>query len=523
MRKFKFYLAAFAIALCAGFSSCSSEYDDSEIWEKVNELVDRVQKLEASVQQQNANITALQTMLDAIKDNVYVTSVEELADGKGYSLKLSNGKEVKIYHGEDGKDAESPSITIIKEGDNYYWSVNGEILKDDEGNNIPADGGAADVLPQLKTGSQLEAEGVSGQWEKDAVYVTTDHVIWKKVNVGDSTGTSIFTSVEISEDGTTIIITLSDGSTISIPKSSKIQEMLYGGWISGTEINDERWCWIFHEDGTVDELCLWGEDALDLSVEVESGLFRFLPDNYIYTSFYDTWYNGSDSWVGRIVEITKDNVIFDGNSAEEEFLTRLTASEIDLYYSLAFAGKEIWSDGVNDYHLNADGTGKFNSETISWKVENFKLVITKINGETLLNRKFRFISSNNVVLSGEDGIQLKWFALEEEELSGTWTCKVFGENSEVVETYSVVFGTDGRASVEKDGAVAYSNYLYVGVDELSINVIDQFDGVNYGGRLLDVQMNRWENASEFPGTLYYWTFDVYGWHCVKKYNVVLTQ
>ena len=136
MKTFKFYLAALAIALSAGFTSCSNEYDDSEIWDKVNDLLNRVQKLEASVQQQNANITALQTMLDAIKDNVYVTSVEELADGKGYALKFSNGKEVEIYHGEKGEPGESPSITIINEGDNYYWSVNGEVLKDNDGNKL---------------------------------------------------------------------------------------------------------------------------------------------------------------------------------------------------------------------------------------------------------------------------------------------------------------------------------------------------------------------------------------------------
>ena len=76
MKTFKYYLAAFAIALCAGFTSCSDEYDDSEIWDKVNELLSRVQKLEAEIEKQNANISAFQTMLDAIKDNVYITSVE---------------------------------------------------------------------------------------------------------------------------------------------------------------------------------------------------------------------------------------------------------------------------------------------------------------------------------------------------------------------------------------------------------------------------------------------------------------
>ena len=533
MKTFKFYLAALAIALSAGFTSCSNEYDDSEIWDKVNDLLNRVQKLEASVQQQNANITALQTMLDAIKDNVYVTSVEELADGKGYALKFSNGKEVEIYHGEKGEPGESPSITIINEGDNYYWSVNGEVLKDNDGNKIPADGGAADVLPLLKTGSQLEADGVAGNWEKDAVYVTTDNVIWKKVNLGDSTGTSIFTSVEISEDGTTIIITLSDGSTITMPKYSKIQEMLYGGWITGTEINTERQILVFNENGSYNDIGTYTYDG-KMRSSIDCGVLKFMPDNYILTSTLD--YNNEYSSVSKIVEISDKHLVFSGDFAEGKY-TRLTASELDNYYTLAFVNdeNETWGDGSNKCLLNEDGTGKFNSEKINWKVENSKLVITKSSGDILLSHTFRFLDDKNMALYDENGASIRWmvessdyFTSGANDAAGEWTCTVYGDNSEVVETYSISIDYFGKASIEKDGVVVHTLYTYYIKDYyypafyLAFQTIDQIDGASLSGRLWEV--NYVSNTSAgLSGTLYYWNFDAYGQQITKKYKVVLTR
>ena len=316
MKTFKYYLAAFAIALCAGFTSCSDEYDDSEIWDKVNELLSRVQKLEASIEKQNANISAFQTMLDAIKDNVYVTSVEELADGKGYSLKFSNGKEVSIYHGENGK---SPKITIIKEGDNYYWSVDNEVLKDNEGNNIPADGGAADVLPLLKTGSQLEADGVAGTWEKDAVYLSTDKVTWKKLNLGSGNAdSSIFTSVETSEDGLTVIITLSDGSTITMPKYNKMQEMLYGIWTK-----EEHWDLdgkITITFGSNNSFTYNYSSSID-GDETWTGIYRFIPERYIHCTGETDHGEGFD-FVFTVVEVTENKLIINGSDICEGAFTR---------------------------------------------------------------------------------------------------------------------------------------------------------------------------------------------------------
>lgn len=254
-------MAAFSAVFCISFSSC--EYDDAEIWERVDDLLARVQKLEAICEQQNSNIAALQTMLNGIKDNVYVTSVTELENKAGYSLEFSNGKKVEIYHGKDGN---TPSISIVKEGNNYYWSVNGEILKDAEGNHISANGGD-NSSPSLKTGSQLESENVEGTWNKESIYVSVDNVTWIEITTGSSN--QIFTSVEMSENGQHVNITLSDGSVISIPKTEKMMELLYGKWESITNGG----VWTFTRNMTF---------TFSDGYYSEGGTFEFLPERYIH-------------------------------------------------------------------------------------------------------------------------------------------------------------------------------------------------------------------------------------------------
>ena len=313
-------MAIVSLVLCASFSSC--KYDDSEIWEQVENLLVRVQKLETACEQQNSNIAALQTLLNGIKDNVYITSVSEMDDQKGYFLEFSNGKKVAIYHGEDGLDGETPSLTIIKEGDNYYWSVNGETLKDEEGNGINA--GSDDSAPVLKTGLQLEEEGVAGTWEKDAVYVSIDKISWIKVVTGEAT--QIFTSVEVSEENQTVIITLADGSVISMPKTDKILTLLYGSWKRDTTFDDSVAVVTFKKDNTFEVVYYDGY----MDNYLYSGNFRFIPDRYVEcVGFeYQKGYEGGDYEknieIFGILEITEDKMTLLGGDVFNASFTRVT-------------------------------------------------------------------------------------------------------------------------------------------------------------------------------------------------------
>ena len=100
--------AVAAIVAAASMVSCVN-FDDSEIWDKLNEHEQRIKELEEVCGRLNANIDALQAVMIALQENDYVTGVTKICeDGVeiGYSLSFAKGGTVTIYHGQDGKDGE---------------------------------------------------------------------------------------------------------------------------------------------------------------------------------------------------------------------------------------------------------------------------------------------------------------------------------------------------------------------------------------------------------------------------------
>ena len=96
-------LSVFCIATFL-FASCSDEYDDSKLWQNVNDLKDRIAKLEETVQTMNSEIGSIQSIVNAINDRDYIVKIEELTDKSGYSITFAKGNTITIKHGKDGND-----------------------------------------------------------------------------------------------------------------------------------------------------------------------------------------------------------------------------------------------------------------------------------------------------------------------------------------------------------------------------------------------------------------------------------
>ena len=124
-----------------------SKYDDSELTGRVDNLENRVTALEELCKQMNTNITSLQTIVNALQNNDYVTSVTPIMqDGVeiGYTITFAKSDSITIYHGKNGSNGEdgyTPVIGVEKDTDGiYYWTIDGEWLTDDKGNKIKAQG-----------------------------------------------------------------------------------------------------------------------------------------------------------------------------------------------------------------------------------------------------------------------------------------------------------------------------------------------------------------------------------------------
>lgn len=143
-------LKSFFLWLLAIVGAISCKYDDGELWDKVNDLDNRLTNIEGKLTQMNTDITSMGTIVNALEGNIYVTKVTETENG--YTIQFSDGKTASITNGTAGKDA--PVIGFDKDTDGqYYWTqtIDGKQnwLTDKDGNKVPVTGSDA-VIPQFK-------------------------------------------------------------------------------------------------------------------------------------------------------------------------------------------------------------------------------------------------------------------------------------------------------------------------------------------------------------------------------------
>ncbi|MBO8448315.1 MAG: hypothetical protein IAC29_03475, partial [Bacteroidetes bacterium] len=144
-------LAALALTAC--------KYDDSALWEQLDQnkeyiaASERIAALEVWQAKTNTNIQSTRTLLGSSDCITAVTPVTEAGVRVGYTITFLNSPAITIYNDENGVAGITPQIGVTKDDDgNWYWTLNGDLLTDGEGNVIQANGDSAPV-PQLSTGA----------------------------------------------------------------------------------------------------------------------------------------------------------------------------------------------------------------------------------------------------------------------------------------------------------------------------------------------------------------------------------
>ena len=107
-----------AVLLCTNLTSCNDEYDDSEIWNKVNSLDDRITQIESALNTYNENIASLNKIVKALQDNLFIKNISSITNG--YKITFSDGSTATITNGEKGEDA--PIINVAFHNGRYYWT-----------------------------------------------------------------------------------------------------------------------------------------------------------------------------------------------------------------------------------------------------------------------------------------------------------------------------------------------------------------------------------------------------------------
>ena len=239
-----------AAALMLLPAACADDYDDSALWDKVNDHEERLAALEKWQEQTNQSIAAMQELLNTTDMITGVSAVSEGGQTVGYTITFLHSDPITIYNGTpgadgedgaDGADGQTPQIGLAQAEDgNWYWTLNGETLTDADGNPIRANGldgadgedgedgatgpegqpGTSAPTPQILLGSSITSgtiETDNGKAIADAWYLSVDGgATWYRVSGTDGTNGDAWFSDEPKKEGNYYVFTLTDQSTFRV-------------------------------------------------------------------------------------------------------------------------------------------------------------------------------------------------------------------------------------------------------------------------------------------------------------------
>lgn len=122
------------------FAGCEQDAID-ELRKDIKEQEDRLAVVEVWLIQTNNNIAVLQELINAKQQGKTIANV--VATPEGYKIKLSDGTELVIRHGAKGETGNIvvPVFGVRDSSDgNYYWTLDGVLLKDANGKAVRANG-----------------------------------------------------------------------------------------------------------------------------------------------------------------------------------------------------------------------------------------------------------------------------------------------------------------------------------------------------------------------------------------------
>lgn len=190
-------------------SGCIDKY-----LEDIEELEQRLDKIEQLCNEMNTNVRSLQVIVSSIQDKDMISGVTSITqNGKevGYKINFVKTGPITIYHGTNGK---VPLIGTAKDTDgNYYWNIqydNGKVgwITDEYGQKVLAMG----IAPFVKVKNERWIISYDGgtTWT-DLGQATGEH------------GDSMFKNIVIA--GNYVSITLAGGTEFKIPLYDRYLEL----------------------------------------------------------------------------------------------------------------------------------------------------------------------------------------------------------------------------------------------------------------------------------------------------------
>ncbi len=221
-RKLAVWTGIAAMALSVG----CSEYDDTDLWNNVNDLKDRVAALETQLKRMNEDISSVKKIVDALQKNVYVAKVEQTDNG--YIIYFTDNSTATIVNGSDGQPGkDAPVIGVKQDTDGvYYWTITvgdrTDWLTGPDGGKLRVTGRDGEDGQTVTPVISVDTEGYwtisfDGGKTHERILDASGNPVLAVGESGSGIG-SLFRSV--TEDDENVYFTLSDGTVITVAKRS---------------------------------------------------------------------------------------------------------------------------------------------------------------------------------------------------------------------------------------------------------------------------------------------------------------
>ena len=322
MKRVIIYISIIALIL---FGGCENPFRDEFI-----SLQEKIDNYKGDIDKANSNLASIGGIVEELQNGGYVKDYVELfEDGEriGYTLIFSDDKSFNIYNGKDGQngsDGHTPTIGVKQDSDGKWcWTIDGEWLKDENGNKIIA---SSDDGPEGANGltPKLIIEG--GYW-----YISYDNEqSWCKIDKASGRngedGVSFFKNVNV--DGDTVLLTLADGTIIAVPKNTPFKLTLSDNMVELA--GGETYSVSYTLSGLLDNCVVAADCSSDYwQVEVEKednehGLILITAPNRLDKSQVTVWAsNGTFTTMSAIVvSVESDGNLSAGGTANCYIVTK---------------------------------------------------------------------------------------------------------------------------------------------------------------------------------------------------------
>lgn len=289
------------------------------------------------LEQMNTSMDALQTLAQAYDGLFFISSVNPVTEDKtekGYIVKFSNGQEIYIDHGDTGKDAVCPVLSIAKEADGFwYWVLDGEYILNAAGERIRLYGenGKDAISPIL----DIQDNKYIVSYDNGKTWIEVGQVKGDKGD--DGLNANNIQSIDCTTSPDYVIFTFLDGSSMKIYTISsretlqkiraRLNSNIFTLW-NMLKANDTR--------GYIRSVsnCIENGDKIGYELEFNDNTKTIVYDNIVETDlWYPTIYLSSDTsgswrWLMDEKEISRDEM------SALEMYPKLKVEDNIWYYSI---------------------------------------------------------------------------------------------------------------------------------------------------------------------------------------------